>query len=86
VRIVIPNMAKVRKSDPWKRCWRGKIPRAKRIIIYDSNERMVMVDSRQDRFFDKWLEASGGRIMFYMLLPEPPFETIPLFPEEEVAA
>jgi hypothetical protein len=71
-----------RRKDQWRRCWRGNLPRRKRILIYDSNEQLALVDSRKDRFFEHWHETTGGKIAFYCLVPRLPFETIPLWPEE----
>jgi hypothetical protein len=74
-----------KRLDPWRRCWRGNVPKRKRILIYDSNERVSLVDSRKDRFFEAWKEKTGGRIMFYADIEPVPFETIPLFLEEAAA-
>lgn len=38
-----------------------------------------MVDSRKDRFFEYWLEKTGGRIKFFLELEPLPFETGQLF-------
>lgn len=70
---------------PWRRCWRGNLPRRRRILIYDTNERVSLVDSRKERFFEHWKEKTGGKIWFYMDVEPVPFETIPLFPEEVAA-
>jgi hypothetical protein len=74
------------KPDLWRRCWRGNLPKRKRILIYDSNERIALVDSRRERFFEHWKETSGGKIMFYAEVEPVPFETIPLWPEVHAAA
>jgi hypothetical protein len=79
-------MAKLRKPDAWKRCWRGKVPWARRVLIFDSNERVALVDSRVPKFFEAWELKTGGKIKFYIIVPEVPYETLPLWPElEEVA-
>jgi hypothetical protein len=71
-------MAK-RKPDPWKRCWRGNVPRRQRLLIYDSNERLSLVDSRKDRFFEHWQEKTGGKIKFFIEVEPLPFETYQLW-------
>jgi hypothetical protein len=74
------------RKDPWKRCWRGNLPKRRRILIYDSNERVSLVDSRQPRFFEYWEDKTGGRIKFYVEIEPVPFETMQLWDPAELQA
>lgn len=76
---------KLRSPKFWRRCWRGNLPRRRHLLIYDSNERVALVDSRRDRFFEHWEEKTGGKIKFYHFVEQLPFETLQLFPEELAA-
>jgi hypothetical protein len=74
------------KKDPWRRCWRGNLPRRQRILIYDSNERLSLVDSRKDRFFEYWQDKTGGKIKFFIEVEPLPFETYQLWDPAELQA
>jgi hypothetical protein len=77
---------RTRKDRPWRRCWRGNLPRRRRILIYDSNERVALVDSRKDRFFEFWEDKTGGKIKFYLEVEPVPFETMQLWDPAELQA
>ena len=70
------------KSKPWKRCWKGKVPRREFLLIYDSNERVALVDSRSEFFFENWLASEGGKIEWFCEVPELPYRNGWLWPQE----
>jgi hypothetical protein len=73
-----------KKHKGWKRCWRGKLPKRARLLVFDSGENIALVDSRQEHFHERWRELRGTRIEFYIVIPKPPFESGWLFDQESV--
>jgi hypothetical protein len=74
------------RKDSWKRCWRGNVPKRRRLLIYDSNERLAVVDSTRPRFFEYWEEKTGGKIKFFIDLEPLPFETYQLWDPADLQA
>jgi len=75
---------KAKKLAGWKRCYRGKLPRAEHIVIFDSDENVTLVDSRSEHFYDSWLARRGSRILFYYIVPRVPWRTGWLWPQESI--
>lgn len=70
------------KKLGWKRCWRGKVPHAPYVLIYDSNENVSLVDTRGENFAFHWMQKHHCRIRFYIVVPRLPHASGWLWPQE----